>query len=157
MTEDGYIDGYIHDGYSEEKYEFHSSDYVKKKSTKQSISKPIVKSKTKGITIDTAKTGTFDFSMIGRVFGLVITIILVVMFVRVLQGGRPPTFESLLNTLANAPTNLLNKIDLLLIPVGTLPDWLSWLEGLWNILTYMLKGIVALMQYCIYFLQWIFG
>ena len=105
------------------------------------------------------------FSLISRICGIVLLLLLVIGLYRVSQGYSIPLFSDLLDILANSPT--------VQIPMyGTLfADWVSSANlGIFSFLSYIAgafgvvidlaifiaNGMLSIYQYLFYFIRWIF-
>lgn len=130
--------------YSDFSFEVHYKDDYK------TVNKPLYKTK-KGVQLDTSATskGLPNFA---NIFVLILVIVLISMCFRVLQDKTIPTFESLLNMLANAKNF---QFDFLIINTTTLPNWLAFLGEIWNVLVFMAQGIFALFNYVMQFVRWL--
>lgn len=85
-----------------------------------------------------------------KIFAL---ILICVMLYRVANNSTVPTFESLLNKLASIVPINFPFAPIYNIPL--LPDWLSWLGDIWELVNFFVNGIVSLIQYAFSFVSWV--
>ena len=104
-----------------------------------------------------AKGHNFTFNLLG----IVLVILLAVSLYTLLgaQGGEPKTFYGFLTSLQSVPEISLDWVKIVQFDIP-FPDWLSWMNIIFDILTSLLGVVAALVNGIIQafvFLAWIIG
>lgn len=101
-------------------------------------------------------------SIVLNVFGVIIFSLLIVNFLRIMTGYGSLTFESLLNYLQNAPSfdfysivsNYSITTDWGLF--NFLRDFFNMFISLFNVIVFLAKNVLNLINYIIYFIRLVF-
>ncbi len=103
------------------------------------------------------------FGVVTKLLSIVVVALLVAIIIAKYSGnGNLPTFTSFLETLSNSPTL---SIPIFNISTFVLNDWgvFNWLRdfisvfmSLINIIIFFANGVLSVLSYIVYFLQWLF-